>query len=439
MKVLLRTFGCRANHYDAEQVRALLTRAGAQVVDTAPAGSEAPGAVDRSPEVAVLTSCAVTADAEADLRQAVRRLAREHPSMRVIVTGCAAARSGERIAALPNVAAVIPGADLAATAAAVGLPDAAVGDATRTRAERQSTARATLRVQDGCDERCTFCATTLARGAHRSRAVASLVEEARALSEHHAEIVLTGVHVGSWGTEDGRTLGSLVRALVDGTRKVRFRLASVEATEVDAELAELLRDGGDRVCPYVHAPLQSGSDAVLRRMGRHWYTATTYARAIERLTRDRAVFGLGGDVMTGFPGETDADHAATMEMVRTLPFTHLHVFPYSPRPGTPAARLGAEVPASVARARAAEVRALAVEKSRAYATSRIGGAADLVVVSPPAPVPHPASLPHPALRKCLTEDYLEVHAETVAPRGTRFTTRLSEPMLFLPLPALRTE
>ena len=439
MKVLLRTFGCRANHYDAEQVRALLTRAGAQVVDTAPAGSEAPGAVDRSPEVAVLTSCAVTADAEADLRQAVRRLAREHPSMRVIVTGCAAARSGERIAALPNVAAVIPGADLAATAAAVGLPDATVGDATRTHAERQSTARATLRVQDGCDEHCTFCATTLARGAHRSRAVASLVEEARALSEHHAEIVLTGVHVGSWGTEDGRTLGSLVRALVDGTRKVRFRLASVEATEVDAELAELLRDGGDRVCPYVHAPLQSGSDAVLRRMGRHWYTATTYARAIERLTRDRAVFGLGGDVMTGFPGETDADHAATMEMVRTLPFTHLHVFPYSPRPGTPAARLGAEVPASVARARAAEVRALAVEKSRAYATSRIGGAADLVVVSPPAPVPHPASLPHPALRKCLTEDYLEVHAETVAPRGTRFTTRLSEPMLFPPLPALRTE
>ena len=439
MKVLLRTFGCRANHYDAEQVRALLTRAGAQVVDTAPAGSEAPGAVDRSPEVAVLTSCAVTADAEADLRQAVRRLAREHPSMRVIVTGCAAARSGERIAALPNVAAVIPGADLAATAAAVGLPDAAVGDATRTRAERQSTARATLRVQDGCDEHCTFCATTLARGAHLSRAVASLVEEARALSEHHAEIVLTGVHVGSWGTEDGRTLGSLVRALVDGTRKVRFRLASVEATEVDAELAELLRDGGDRVCPYVHAPLQSGSDAVLRRMGRHWYTATTYARAIERLTRDRAVFGLGGDVMTGFPGETDADHAATVEMVRTLPFTHLHVFPYSPRPGTPAARLGAEVPASVARARAAEVRALAVEKSRAYATSRIGGAADLVVVSPPAPVPHPASLPHPALRKCLTEDYLEVHAETVAPRGTRFTTRLSEPMLFPPLPALRTE
>ena len=439
MKVLLRTFGCRANHYDAEQVRALLTRAGAQVVDTAPAGSAAPGAVDGSPEVAVLTSCAVTADAEADLRQAVRRLAREHPSMRVIVTGCAAARSGERIAALPNVAAVIPGADLAATAAAGGLPDAAGGEATRTRAERQSTARATLRVQDGCDEHCTFCATTLARGAHRSRAVASLVEEARALSEHHAEIVLTGVHVGSWGTEDGRTLGSLVRALVDGTRKVRFRLASVEATEVDAELAELLRDGGDRVCPYVHAPLQSGSDAVLRRMGRHWYTATTYARAIERLTRDRAVFGLGGDVMTGFPGETDADHAATMEMVRTLPFTHLHVFPYSPRPGTPAARLGAEVPASVARARAAEVRALAVEKSRAYATSRIGGAADLVVVSPPAPVPHPASLPHPALRKCLTEDYLEVHAETVAPRGTRFTTRLSEPMLFPPLPALRTE
>ena len=426
MRVLLRTFGCRANHYDAEQVRALLVRAGAQVVD-------------ESPEVAVLTSCAVTADAEADLRQAVRRLAREHPSMRVIVTGCAAARSGEQISALPNVTAVIPGADLAATAAAVGLPHTTVAHATRARASRQSTARATLRVQDGCDEHCTFCATTLARGAHRSRPVAALVEEAEALSAHHAEIVLTGVHVGSWGAEEGRTLGSLVRALVDGTRAVRFRLASVEATEIDAELAELLRDGGDRVCPYVHAPLQSGSDAVLRRMGRHWYTAATYARAIERLTRDRAVFGLGADVMTGFPGETDADHAATMALVRALPFTHLHVFPYSPRPGTPAARLGAEVPASVARARAAAVRALAAEKARAYATSRIGGAADLVVVSPPASLPHPVSPTDPALRKCLTEDYLEVHAETLASRGTRFTTRLSEPMLFPPLPALRAQ
>lgn len=457
MRVLLRTFGCRANHYDAEQVRALLTRAGADVVDTAAAGSEAPGAGDGSPEVAVLTSCAVTADAEADLRQAVRRLAREHPDMRVIVTGCAAARSGERLAALPNVTAVIPGADLVATAAAVGLPDTAVGHAAPARAARQSTARATLRVQDGCDEHCTFCATTLARGAHRSRAVAPLVEEARALAEHHAEIVLTGVHVGSWGTEEGRSLGSLVRALVDGTRAVRFRLASVEATEIDAELAELLRDGGGRVCPYVHAPLQSGSDAVLRRMGRHWYTASSYASAIERLTRDRAIFGLGADVMTGFPGESDADHAATMAMVRTLPFTHLHVFPYSPRPGTPAARLGGEVPASVARARAAEIRTLAGEKARAYARSRIGGEADLVVISPPAsrtpsaslqhpasridfaPLPHPASRIDVALRKCLTEDYLEVHAESDAPRGTRFTTRLSEPMLFPPLPALRTE
>lgn len=409
MRLLLRTFGCRANHYDAEQVRAIAERAGARIV----------GGVGE-PDAAVFTSCAVTSDAEADLRQAVRRFARERPGARVIVTGCAAARSPDAIAALPGVTDVIGGADPAAVAAALGLavagaspPDAPVP---LLRAARQSTARATLRVQDGCDEHCTFCATTLARGAHRSRGVAELVEEARALAEHHQEIVLTGIHVGSWGKETGRPLGALVRALVEGVPAVRFRLASVEATEVDAELAELLRDGGDRVCPYLHAPLQSGSDAVLRRMGRHWYTARDYGDAIARLTHGRRVFGLGADVMTGFPGETDADHAATVALVRDLPFTHLHVFPYSARPGTPAVRLGSPVPAPVARARAAELRALGAAKAAAYAASRVGGTADALVIGPCATVP--------GLRTALTEDYLDVRVRSTAPRGSRLRVRL---------------
>ncbi|MCE9603248.1 MAG: MiaB/RimO family radical SAM methylthiotransferase, partial [Gemmatimonadetes bacterium] len=333
MKVLIRTFGCRANQYDSEQVRSLCEGAGHEVVDAGEA------------DVAVLNSCAVTRDAEADLRQAVRRIARERPGTRVVVTGCAAARSGAEIGRLPGVTDVIAGADLAAVAAALGLrrapapaldaADASEGAFTPlTRSRRQSTARATLRVQDGCDEHCTFCATTLARGAHRSRSVRELVDEARGLAEHHPEIVLTGVHVGSWGREHGSTIGALVTALVHGVPEARFRLASVEATEVDPELAEWLRDGGARVCPYLHAPLQSGSDAVLKRMGRHWYSAGGYTAAIERLTNGRARFGLGADVMAGFPGETEADHAASVALVRALPFTHLHVFPYSPRPGT---------------------------------------------------------------------------------------------------------
>jgi len=404
VKVLLRTFGCRANHYDAEQVRAMVEGAGAGVVTEGDA------------DVAVLTSCAVTSDAEADLRQAVRRLVRDQPGIRVVVTGCASARSPRAIAALPNVAAVIAGADLLATVEAVGLAPSPVQ---LRRATRQSTARATLRVQEGCDEHCTFCATTLARGAHRSRTVEELVREAQALEEHHSEIVLTGIHVGSWGKERGATLGSLVRALVDGTRRARFRLASVEATEVDEDLAELLRDGADRVCPYLHAPLQSGSDRVLKRMGRHWYSARQYARAIERLTAGRPIFGLGADVMAGFPGETEADHAETLALVRDLPFSHLHIFPYSARPGTSATQLGAQVPASLARTRASALRTLAAAKQAAYAASRIGTDGDLVIISAPE---HRGDDAAP-FRRALSEDYLEVRVMTSAPRSSRISAR----------------
>ncbi len=415
MKVLVRTFGCRANQYDSEQVRALCEGADMEVVESGDA------------DVAVLNSCAVTRDAEADLRQAVRRIARERPGTRVIVTGCAAARSGAEIAALPGVSHVIAGADLAAVAMALDAPSGtrpgAQGGAPLTRlarATRQSTARATLRVQDGCDEHCTFCATTLARGAHRSRGVTELVTEARALAEHHPEIVLTGVHVGSWGREQGTTIGALVTALVRGVPDVRFRLASVEATEVDDELAEWLRDGGTRVCPYLHAPLQSASDAVLKRMGRHWYRAAEYARAIEKLTDGRRVFGLGADIMAGFPGETDADHAETVSLVRALPFTHLHVFPYSPRPGTAADRLGTPVPSQVSRARAAELREIAAAKSATYAATRVGGTADVVVIGT---TPTPAS--DRPLRKALTQDYLELRLDGESPRGSRLRARIT--------------
>lgn len=427
MKVLIRTFGCRANHYDSEQVRALCERSGAEVVESGDA------------DVAVLNSCAVTREAEADLRQAVRRIARERPGTRVIVTGCAAARSGAEIARLPGVSDVIAGADLAAVAAALALSTfdrgGVAGPVLRdtplvnlARATRQSTARATLRVQDGCDEHCTFCATTLARGAHRSRGVSEVVAEALALAEHHPEIVLTGVHVGSWGREFGSSIGALVTALVRAVPEVRFRLASVEATEVDDELAEWLRDGGTRVCPYLHAPLQSGSDPVLKRMGRHWYSAHEYAVAIEKLTAGRAVFGLGADIMAGFPGETDADHAASVALVRALPFTHLHVFPYSPRPGTAAERTGSPVAPPVARARAAELRAIGAAKSAVYAAGRVGTAADLVVIGV-----HATLESEPPLRKALSEDYLEVRLAGEFPRGSRLRAVLGSDATATPI------
>ena len=389
MKLYLRTFGCRANQYDSETVRAMVTAAGGAIVD-------APEDAD----VALFNSCAVTADAVADLRQQVRRAARANPSLRSVVMGCAPGLAGETadsIAALPTVGALVAGANVREVATALGIADP------RATMQRQSGARALLRIQDGCDEHCTFCATTLARGAHRSRSADALIDEARTLAGHHSEIVLTGVHIGSWGREHGGTLGALVERLVRDVPRVRFRLTSIEATEVDDRLAELLTGAPGRVAPHLHAPLQSGSDRVLRRMGRHWYTAARYATAVERLARRAPVFALAADVIAGFPGEHEADHAATLVLVRALPFTSLHVFPYSSRPGTAAERLADQVAPRVARARAAELRALGEAKASVHRVARAGGLADVVAVGPR------------ERRSGLTEDYLEVAVPHDAP------------------------
>jgi len=399
MRVYLRTFGCRANHYDTEAVREMIEAAGHTIVPSA-----------RDADVAVFNSCAVTVAAEADLRQGVRRAARENRGLRSVVMGCAASLDRGGIRSLPTVSHTVPGADLAAVAAALELPASA---STSVITRRQGTARAMLRIQDGCNEHCTFCATTMARGSARSRSIETLVTEASVLAEHHAEIVLTGIHIGSWGTDLGRTLSVLVESLVRQVRGVRFRLSSLEATEVDDRLRELLRSDDGRLTPHLHAPLQSGSDRILRRMGRHWYTASTYTAAVNSLVGDRSVFGLGADVLCGFPGETEEDHRATLALVEHTPFTYLHVFPFSMRPGTAATRLGAGVPAPVIEQRAAELRATARQKADAYRARRAGGAADVVVTRGGA--------------RCegITEDFLTIRIAHPVPRGSRLRARLT--------------
>ena len=399
MKVFLRTFGCRANHYDTEAVREMLDAAGHTVV-ASPAEAD----------VAVFNSCAVTTEAEAELRKVVRRAARERPELRSVVMGCAAALDDQRPVALqartlPSVERVVPGADLVALADALDVPAALALRGTVS----QSSTRALLRVQDGCDEHCTFCATRLARGVNRSRDGDTLVEEATRLAERHSEIVITGIHIGSYGVDIGSTLGGLMTRLVREVPSARFRLSSIEATELDEQLTELLVNAPEHLVPHVHAPLQSGSDAVLRRMGRHWYTAASYVRAVEELASRMEVLGLGADVIAGFPGETEADHRQTVRLVEQLPFTYLHVFPYSPRPGTAATRLDAPVSPVVAERRAAELRHLAAEKASAYAGARVGGLADVVVVG------------RGGHREAMTGDYLTVAVGDVdAEPGERF-------------------
>jgi len=392
----LRTFGCRANQYDSEAVRAMIEAAGGEIVDS-----------PERADTAVFNSCAVTAAAEADLRQSVRRAARRAPTLRTVVMGCAAARDDGSIAALPTVERVVSGGDVAGVAKALELPVA-------TRAPNvQTGTRALLRIQDGCDEHCTFCATTLARGAARSRPMELVVDEATRLAEHHPEIVVTGIHIGHYGVETGDpavTLSALIQRLVRDVPRVRFRLSSLEATEVDGRLEELFTEP-DRLAPHLHAPLQSGSDLVLKRMGRHWYTAARYAMGVERIAARLPIFALGADLIAGFPGETEDDHRRTMTLVESLPFTYLHVFPYSVRPGTAAERLAAHVPAATIERRSRELRALGDRCAAAHRESRVGGECDLVVQGA-------------ERREGLTEDYLTVDVDRSLPRGTRCRGRI---------------
>ena len=414
MNVYFHTFGCKANQYDTALVQQAFSDQGATVV-----------ADPATADLAVVNSCTVTHESEAKLRRLVRRLGREHPAARTVVMGCAAARDDGAIAALPGVRAVVGGADPIRVLAAAGLKTARVDPVLR---RFTANARGWLKIQDGCDEHCTFCATTLARGANRSRTIPELVAEARALAHHHAELVLTGVHIGTYGQdhaadpgaaprgERGRDsvrwnpgpsargqlrLGTLLEALISAVPAVRFRLSSIEATEVDDTIARLLIEAPRQLAAHLHAPLQSGSNRVLKRMGRHWYTAETYRARLEWLAARLPVLGLGADIIAGFPGETDDDHGATVALVAALPFTYLHVFPYSARPGAAATRLGAPVPPRVLHQRARELRELGETNARRHHADRVGQRADGVVSG------------HGAGKvEVLTQDYVSVYLPT---------------------------
>jgi len=396
VNVYFHTFGCKANQYDTERVRQAFDSRGAVVVDD-------PALAD----VAVINSCTVTSESEVKLRRFVRHVATTSHT-ETIVMGCAAALDDGAIAALPSVRAVVANADPAMVLRAAGLNGPVrVGAPHAAPLPLNGRHRALLKIQDGCDEHCTFCATTLARGNNRSRPVADLVEEARALAEQHAEIVLTGVHIGTYGGEggrgqgDGSSLGELLDHLIAAVPSVRFRLSSVEATEVDDTLARLLIEAPRHLAAHLHAPLQSGSNHVLKRMGRHWYTAESYRGRIEWLAERLPVFGLGADVIAGFPGEADDDHHASLTLLHALPFTYLHVFPFSVRPDAPAAKLSGQLRPEVIRARARELRELGEAKAAAYREYRRRQKADGVV-----------SGRQKGHIEVMTQDYLSVYLDT---------------------------
>lgn len=386
MRVLYHTFGCKANQYDTERMRQELEALGALTVNS-----------DSPSDVCVVNTCTVTNAADADARRFIRRIRRERPDIRVIVTGCSAALRAEDYKTMNEVEAVVAGYNPVELAKKVvdgkgglvqlgikkglgKLDIESVGKSLLTR--REGATRGWLKIQDGCDRNCSFCATRLARGKSRSRFPEDVIREAAILAKSHPELVITGIHIGHYGRDlaDPLTLSGLLAQLLEQVPDVRFRLGSIEATEVDDLLLQLISTSKGRVAPHLHMPLQSGSDPVLRRM-RRWYTRENYrARAFE-ISSKLSRLGLGGDLITGFPGETDSDHQATVRMIEELPYTYIHVFPFSPKKGTEAVNLPDPVTQRVAGERSREIRMLVQEKGLRYRSSRSGESAEVTLES----------------------------------------------------------
>ncbi len=383
-RVALTTLGCRLNQVDTLHIQAGLEARGFVAVPF-----EAPA------DVVVINTCTVTARAEFSDRQAIRRARRAHPDARVVVTGCWAQTSPGDVARLDEVDLVVGNADktrlpeLVETllAASVSPPRVYVGDVAGAPApatlwpRSSSRSRAFVKVQDGCQHRCAFCIVPLARGASRSLAPDAVLEQVSRLVElGHREVVLTGIDLGHYGADllPRTTLAALIRALsrVSGLHWVR--LSSMLPAYFTDELVAAL-SASPTTAPHFHVPLQSGSDRVLRAMRRP-YTVALYRRVVERLRAAFPRLGLGADVLLGFPGETEQDFEATRALVEALPFTYLHVFPYSVRKGTEAAGRAERVdPKTIAR-RAAAMRELGAAKAAAFRADLAGRVEDVLVL-----------------------------------------------------------
>src|SRR5229473_1046961 len=437
-------FGCRATQADG----AALER---QLLDRGCTSAPTPAAAD----IIVVNTCTVTASADAQARDAIRKLHAANPGVRLIVTGCYAQRAPEELAALPGVSWVVgnshkpqipqlidslpaaaptepakfandffPAAALAEPARDFSSAIAADSDST-VPFSSDSTAsfhsfvvaqlvaphlgkiltgdifeqnvllsapvlggeghhtRPTLKIQDGCDSRCSYCVIPFVRGKSRSLPADAVIQEIRQLSAAgYREIVLSGINLGTYGRDLSPRVEfeDLLRRILDETPVERLRISSIEPLDVTQDLVELFASN-DRIAQHFHMPLQSASDRILAAMHR-WYRAEHYARRVELIHDRLPDAALGADVITGFPGETDADHAATLAFIERLPFTYLHVFSFSKRPGTKAAKLSNQLSATVIKRRARELRALGEAKSAAFRRAQVGSTLRVLTLRP---------------------------------------------------------
>jgi threonylcarbamoyladenosine tRNA methylthiotransferase MtaB len=382
--VAFATLGCRLNQVESHEMAAALEREGFRV--------SAPG---EDADVYVVNTCTVTGRADQSDRQVVRRIAREHPRALLVVTGCYAQTDPEAVARIPGVDVVLGNQEKYRLAQILAgrlkaaprmVEVSSIGSARTVDVALFSRVtgrdRAFVKVQDGCQHRCAFCIVPMARGPSRSREPRSVVEQVRRLVDAgHGEVTLTGVDLGHYGWDlvPRTSLAALVQTLEAEVPTLRWlRLSSILPAYFTPELLDVV-EHSRVVAPHFHVPLQSGSDRVLRSMRRP-YNVRMYRRLVERLVRSVPGLGLGADVIAGHPGETHADFAETLAVVRDLPFSYLHVFSYSDRRGTEAARLGGRVEPPVTRERARQLRDLAREKSSAFRHGLVGRTVPVVVL-----------------------------------------------------------
>ena len=394
-RFFVQNFGCRATQADGAALEAQLTGRGLSAAQSR-----------EDAEIVVLNTCTVTATADDDARSTIRRVRRENPSARILVTGCYAQRAPEELAKMDGVEWVVGNshktqiAELMAGAMGLSsdLPyhsQILTGDIFETRdiltaptlefgseASADRT-RPNLKIQDGCHNRCSFCIIPFVRGRSRFVGADDVISQVRALAATYKEVVLSGINLGRWGREAGSTmrLADLLRRILNETTIERIRLSSVEPMDFTDDLLELMATT-PRISKHVHAPLQSGSDTILRRMHRK-YRPRHYADRVQMARRLMPDAAIGADVMVGFPGETEALFEESRAFIEAMPFTYLHVFTYSERPGTPAAAMADQVPIRVRRDRNRVLRELAARKNAEFRGSLLGRDFMAVTLDPP--------------------------------------------------------
>ncbi len=411
----LTTLGCRLNEAEIERW-ARQFRAAGHLVTSDP----------QQAQVIVLNSCAVTAEAARKSRQFIHRLHRLNPQASLVVTGCYATLEADKVAAMLGVDAVIDNAEKDRLPALLAeridwhsMPHQAM-EPDNGHLFGSSRTRAFIKVQDGCRNRCTYCIVTVARGRERSRPIADVVAEIRELhAAGYQEVVLTGVHLGGYGHDQGSDLQALVHAILQDTDVPRLRLSSLEPWDLPAGFFELWQN--PRLMPHLHLPLQSGCDATLRRMARRNSTAD-YAALVSAARAAIPDLTLTTDLIVGFPGETADEWRATVAFVQQIRFAHIHIFSFSPRAGTTAARLPGAVPNAIKKQRSAAMHRLAAQMKAEHLQRALGQQRAVLWEGAGEPV-------RPGIRRWLgyTDNYLRV--ETLAPddqqlENTITTTRL---------------